>query len=453
VNWHYSVDEARYIFENSDTKLAVVHADLLRRIEGALPPQVRVLVVETPPEIAAAYDVASDEIALRPGETSWTTWLSGYAPMPAGQQSPPGSMLYTSGTTGRPKGVRRAPRTPEQIEAGAQLVRDLFGIGPWEDRPHLMVQGIAGPLYHTAPNGWAMSFAQIGANLVLMPRFHPEELLAEIERRRITHLLMVPTMFVRLLKLPPEVRARYDLSSLRFVMHGAAPCPPHVKKAMIAWWGPIIWEHYGNTETGALTLCDSEQWLAHPGTVGRILPDCDLKVLDESGRETAIGEPGEIAAWRKAFADFTYHGDDEKRRKAEKAPGLIALGDIGYVDGERYVYLSGRASDMIISGGVNIYPAEIESELLKMPGVADCAVFGIPDEEFGESVCAVIQPERHPPAPLRAEDVKTYLRGRLGRYKIPKRIEFRNDLPREDSGKIFKRKLRDPYWNSLGRQI
>ena len=347
--------------------------------------------------------------------------------------------------------MRRQPRTPEQIEAGAELTRNLFGLVGWEDRLDQIVQAIAGPLYHTAPNGWALSFVQFGSSVVLMPKFDAEELLREIERRRITHLLAVPTMFVRLLKLPPEVRGKYDLSSLQFVMHGAAPCPPHVKREMIEWWGPVIWEHYGNTETGPLTLCDSRQWLARPGTVGKVLPDADLKIVDENGDEVPVGQPGEVAAWRKAFADFTYHKDDDKRRKAEKVSGLISLGDIGFLDEEGYLYLSGRASDMVISGGVNIYPAELEAELHKMPGVADCAVFGIPHDELGEQLCAVLQPD--PGAHLTPEDVRTFMRGRVAGYKVPKVVEFAADLPREDSGKIFKRKLRAPYWENAGRQI
>lgn len=451
VNWHYSVEEARYLFEDSGAKALVIHADLLAGVREAVPPGVTTLVVETPAEVLAAYGVDPALGRVRPGDVAWDDWLAGFEPLPPRPVASPGSMIYTSGTTGRPKGVRRAPPTPEQAAAAAELTRVLFGIGPWEDRPHEMVLAIPGPLYHSAPNGWAMRFLQAGANLVLRPRFDAEQLLADIERFGVTHLLAVPTMFVRLLKLPEALRRKYDLSSLRFVMHGAAPCPPDIKRQMIAWWGPVIWEHYGNTEAGALTLCNSEEWLAHPGTVGKVLPDCELRLLGEDGREVPPGQAGEIVAWRRAYADFTYHGDDEKRRKAEKAPGLISLGDVGRLDADGFLYLCGRASDMVISGGVNIYPAEIEAELQNMPGVADCAVFGIPDEEFGEQLCAVIQPE--PGQTLTADAVRSFLRARLAGFKTPRRIEFRAELPREDSGKIFKRKLRAPYWEQAGRQI
>jgi long-chain acyl-CoA synthetase len=451
VNWHYSVDEARYIFEDSGAKLVVIHADLLVGVREAVPAGVKVLSVATPPEIAEVFRVDAALAEVAPGDLAWDSWVAGFEPLAEQAVAPPGSMIYTSGTTGRPKGVRRAPPTPEQAAGAAGLSKQIFGIGPWEDRPEDIVLCIPGPLYHSAPNGWAMRFLQIGANMVLQPKFDAEQLLKDIERFRITHLLAVPTMFVRLLKLPDEVRAKYDLSSLQFVMHGAAPCAPHVKRSMIEWWGPIIWEHYGNTEAGALTLCDSAQWLAHPGTVGKVLDDADFHLLDEEGNDVPTGMPGEVVAWRPSYADFTYHGDDDKRRKAEKRPGLIALGDVGFLDPEGFLYLSGRASDMVISGGVNIYPAEIEAELQKMPGVADCAVFGIPDEEFGEQLLAVVQAE--PGADLAADAVRAFLRGRLAGFKVPRQVEFSAELPREDSGKIFKRKLRAPYWEAAGRQI
>jgi long-chain acyl-CoA synthetase len=451
VNWHYSVDEARYILEDSGAKALIIHADLLAGIPGAIPDGVVTLVVETPPEIVRTFGLDPALAGAPDGAVEWDVWLSGFEPLPPRAVTPPGSMIYTSGTTGRPKGVRRAPPTPEQAAAATALSHRIFGIGPWEDRPGEIVLCIPGPLYHSAPNGWAVRFVQIGANIVLQPKFDAEQLLADIERFSITHLLAVPTMFVRLLKLPEAVRRKYDLSSLKFVMHGAAPCAPHVKRSMIEWWGPIIWEHYGNTEAGGLTLCNSQEWLAHPGTVGRVLEDCELRLLDETGAEVPLGQPGEVVAWRKAYADFTYHGDDAKRRAAEKRPGLISLGDVGFLDADGFLYLSGRANDMVISGGVNIYPAEIEAELLKMPGVADCAVFGVPDEEFGEQLLAVVQSD--PGAALTAEEVRGFLRGRLAGFKVPRRVEFADELPREDSGKIFKRKLREPYWAAAGRQI
>jgi long-chain acyl-CoA synthetase len=275
-------------------------------------------------------------------------------------------------------------------------------------------------------------------------------LLAMIERYKVTHIHMVPIMFNRLLRLPDEVKQKYDLSSLKFVVHAAAPCPPPIKRAMIEWWGPVINEYYGSTETGAVVTCTSEEWLAHPGTVGKAMPRADVRVIDADGNSLPAGEIGEVVAKMSGGADFTYHGDDAKRAASEKA-GLIAPGDIGYFDADGFLYLCDRAKDMIISGGANIYPAEIEAELHKMPGVADCGVFGIPDEEFGEAVCAVVQPM--PGWDLSEADVRSYLRGQVSSYKVPKRVDFHAELPREDSGKIFKRKLREPFWEGLDRRI
>jgi long-chain acyl-CoA synthetase len=253
-----------------------------------------------------------------------------------------------------------------------------------------------------------------------------------------------------LLKLPDEVKARYDLSSLKFVVHAAAPCPAPTKRAMIEWWGPVINEYYGATETGIVVFCDSEQWLAHPGTVGKAIPESEVRVIDTDGKSLPAREVGEVVAKTGMLADFTYHGDDQKRRDSEKV-GLIAPGDIGYLDEDGFLYLCDRAKDMIISGGVNIYPAEIEAELMKMPGVADCGVFGIPDEEYGEAVCAVVQPS--PGVELSQADVREFLRGHMAGYKVPKQVDFHAELPREDSGKIFKRKLREPFWAGLDRRI
>jgi long-chain acyl-CoA synthetase len=305
-------------------------------------------------------------------------------------------------------------------------------------------------MYHSAPNAYGAYSVRAGADVILQPRFDPEELLQLIERHRVTHLHMVPTMFVRLMKLPEAVRRKYDLSSLKFVVHAAAPCPVDVKHGMIEWWGPIINEYYGATETGAVVYCNAEEWLAHPGTVGRAQPDVRLAILDEDGREVPAGREGDVYVRLTTGSDFTYHGDDAKRAKAER-DGLISVGDIGYVDKDGFLFLCDRRNHMVISGGVNIYPAEIEAEILKMPGVADCAVFGIPDTEFGEALCAVVQPQQG--ANLKEGDVKSFLRDHLARYKVPKVVEFQAELPREDSGKIFKRKLRDPYWEKAGRKI
>jgi long-chain acyl-CoA synthetase len=449
VNWHYTPAEARYLFENSGAKAIVIHADLLEPIREALPPGVPVLVVETPPEIAAAYGIAAEAGRAPGGYPVWDDWLQGFPPLATPAADPPGTIIYTSGTTGHPKGVRRQPPTPEQAMLTGAIIGRAFGFAGFGP-PEEIVTVVTGPMYHSAPNAYGLMAARIGATVILEPRFDPEELLAMIERHRVTHLHMVPIMFNRLLKLPDAVRARYDLSSLRFVVHAAAPCPAPTKRAMIEWWGPVINEYYGSTETSAVVFCTAEDWLSHPGTVGRPWPEADVRVIDAEGNALPPREVGEVVARIRGMADFTYHGDDQKRRDSEKA-GLIAPGDVGYFDEDGFLYLCDRAKDMIISGGVNIYPAEIEAELAKMPGVADCAVFGIPDEEYGEAVCAVVQPM--PGVDLSEAEVKAFLRGQVAGYKVPKRVELAADLPREDSGKIFKRKLREPFWAGMDRRI
>ena len=450
VNWHYTEDEARYLFENSGARAIVIHADLLGPVRSAIPEGVPVLVVETPPEIAAAYGVEPSRRAIPEGMADWSRWLEGFARHAGDGSGAPGTIIYTSGTTGRPKGVRRHPPTADQIAVSARVLARTFGFLDYLDHSGDIVTVVAGPMYHSAPNAYGLSAARLGAKVILQARFDAEDLLRLIETEKVTHIHMVPIMFNRLIKLPEEVKAKFDTSSLRDVVHAAAPCPAPTKRAMIEWWGPVINEYYGATETGAVVYCTSPQWLAHPGTVGKRHPEAEVRVIDAHGNSLPPREIGEVVARIAATADFTYHGDDQKRRDSEKA-GLIAPGDIGYFDEDGFLYLCDRAKDMIISGGVNIYPAEIEAELHKMPGVADCGVFGIPDDEYGEAVCAAVQPS--PGADLTETDVKAYLRSQIAGYKVPKQVAFHAELPREDSGKIFKRKLREPYWEGLDRRI
>ncbi len=447
VNWHFTAEEAGYILRDCGAKLVIAHADLLAHIAAALPAGTPVLVAATPPEIAAAYAIPPERCAVPSAHPAWDDWLARQTLWTAPAKPMRANIIYTSGTTGRPKGVRRAPAvTSETQQRLARTMAQVFGIRPGET----IRAGITGPLYHAAPNAFARACLREAECVVLQPRFDAEALLQLIERHRLTHLHMVPTMFVRLLKLSEAVKRRYDLSSLRFVVHGAAPCPPSVKREMIAWWGPVINEYYGGTETGGAVFHTAAEALNKPGTVGRPIENAAVRVVDAAGRPLGVDEVGEIYLRVAGNPDFTYQGLPEKRREIERE-GFITLGDIGYLDADGYLFLCDRARDMVISGGVNIYPAEIESVLVTMPGVRDCAVFGIPDEEYGESLCAHIEIEEG--AMLSAEEVKSFLRRHLAGYKVPKRIEFCHALPREDSGKIYKRKLRAPYWEGTGRQI
>jgi long-chain acyl-CoA synthetase len=446
VNWHGKAQEIAYVLNDCGAKAVVTHADLLREVAPAIPSGVPLFVVPTPPEIAAAYGLAEAHCRPPPDVLQWDDLTTCFPPLP---EAPPGvisSMIYTSGTTGNPKGVRRLDMGAAAAQLFAAIVSEVFGIAPHRV-PRTV---ITGPLYHSAPNAYGLYAVRMGGLAVLQPRFDAEELLRLIEQYRITHLHMVPTMFVRLLRLPQDVKQKYDLSSLEWVIHGAAPCPIEVKRAMIEWWGPVIYEYYGATETGIATFHNSDEALRKPGTVGRPLSGGTVRVYDPEGRILPARATGEIYLWQAGFPDFTYHRLDDKRREIGR-DGLVTLGDIGYLDEDGYLFICDRARDMVISGGVNIYPAEIEMALLAMSGVHDCAVFGIPDAEFGEQLCAHIEPD--PNAQLGAGEVMAFLRGRLADFKVPRVIEFATALPREDSGKIMKRKLREPYWVEAGRRI
>ena len=443
INWHFKPDEVAYILGDTGTRVLIGHADLLCPLQNHIPAGITMLSASTPPEIVASYKIDSRGADM-PGAIDLEAWLAQQSPYDGPALPQPQNMIYTSGTTGHPKGVKRFAPTPEQTASAERMRAMIYGLKP---NARALCPG---PLYHSAPNSFGLRAGKLGGVLVLMPRFDPERFLQLVQDEKIDTIFMVPTMFIRLMKLPQSVRDKYDVSSLRHVIHAAAPCPADVKRAMIDWWGPVIYEFYGSTESGAVTFATSEDALKKPGTVGKIAPGAELRFIGENGRELRQGEVGEIYSRIAGNPDFTYHNKPEKRAEIDR-DGFITSGDIGYVDADGYVFICDRKRDMVISGGVNIYPAEIEAALLAVRGVHDCAVFGIPDDEFGEALMAVVQPVSGielDVAAIRAELAKT-----LAGYKVPKHIEVRASLPREDSGKIFKRRLRDPYWISAGRAI
>jgi long-chain acyl-CoA synthetase len=444
VNWHFREQELAFILQDSGAKALFIHADLLPRAAGAIPAGVTVLSVAPSPYTQRACGIGPG--AARAPALDYHQWRERQVPYAGPAQVAPGRFAYTSGTTGRPKGVRRLPETlhPEQPRLLEEAVRLTFGFDA-----HSRVY-LSAPLYHGAPNLYGVQAALRAESLLLEPRFDAETTLRLIEQYRLSHLYLVPTMCVRLLALPAEVKRRHDLSAVRFVASTGSPFSPEVKRAMIEWWGPVIYESYASSETGMVTVIDSAQWLRRPGSVGRPVGAAQVKIVSDEGRELGAGEIGNIYVRQPAYADFTYHNLPQARRDVAYGD-LVCVGDVGYLDAEGYLYICDRKSDMVISGGVNIYPAETEGVLGAMPGVADCAVFGIPDPEFGESLAAVVQPQ--PGAQLDAEAVRAYLKARIAGYKVPKVVEFMPSLPREDSGKIMKRKLRAPYWRRAGRQI
>ncbi len=436
INWHFTASEAGYILRDSGAKALVAHSDLYGAVASAVPPGVAVFLVKTPPELRSAYGLPGEHADHHRGEPFWEDAVGAHQPLPDPPRPPRLSTIYTSGTTGNPKGVQRAAPTAEQLVQLDALRRRWWGLSP--DEPAVVLMN--GPMYHSAPNNYGMTALRAGADIVLESRFEAEDLLALIESHRITHMHIVPTMFVRLLRLPPGTRARYDLSSLRFVVHGAAPCAPSVKAEMLAWWGPVIYEYYGSTEFGVATHLAPDEALRKPGSVGRALPGVKIAIVDDARRPVPAGEVGEIFVGSESLPDFTYRGRPESRREVD-LDGLVTCGDVGHFDEDGYLFLSDRKRDMVISGGVNIYPAEIEAALVGHGGVKDCAVFGVPDEEFGEALHACVLPV-DAAAGIDVAELRAYLASRLARYKIPKHFEVVTELPREDSGKLFKRKLR-----------
>ena len=437
VNRYLTAEEAAYIVEDCGAKVLVSSAAM-----GEVAVHVARQVADCPVRlmvdgVAEDFEPYEDALAAQPAEP--------LADEPMGE-----TMLYSSGTTGRPKGIKR-PLSGRHASEGAGISSLL---GPLFQMDADTVYLSPAPMYHSAPLGFSMGVQVLGGTVVIMERFDPEAALAAIEAHRVTHSQWVPTMFSRMLKLPEEARTRHDLSSHRVAIHAAAPCPVGVKEQMIRWWGPILFEYYGGTEVNGLTYITAEEWLAHRGSVGKPVLGT-IHICDESGAELPTGEPG-LVYFELPKRPFEYHGDPEKTRKAEhpEHSNWTALGDVGYVDDEGYLYLTDRATFMIISGGVNIYPQEIEDVLILHPGVADVAVIGVPNEEFGEEVKAVVQvADPSAAGPELAERLLAYAREHLAAYKVPRSIDFEDELPRLPTGKLYKRLLRDRYWGKTGSRI
>ncbi|MGW5673701.1 acyl-CoA synthetase [Streptomyces sp. NPDC003860] len=381
------------------------------------------------------------------GFSPYAHLLDGHPGSPPADRTLGWVMNYTSGTTGRPRGIRRplTGKQPEQAHLGGFL--GIFGIRPFDDNVHL----VCSPLYHTAVLQFAAASLHIGHPLVLMDKWDPEEMLRLIDAHRCTHTHMVPTQFHRLLALPDEVKARYDVTSLRHAIHGAAPCPDHVKRAMIAWWGTCVEEYYAASEGGG-AFATAEDWLKKPGTVGRAWPISELAVFDDDGNRLPPGELGTVYM-RMTTGGFRYHKDEAKTR-ANRVGDFFTVGDLGVLDEDGYLFLRDRKIDMIISGGVNIYPAEIEAALLAHPAVADAAAFGIPHPDWGEEVKAVVEPaDGHRAGEELANALLAHCEQRLAGYKRPKSVDFVPAMPRDPNGKLYKRRLRDPHWAGHDRPV
>jgi long-chain acyl-CoA synthetase len=437
INHHLVAPEVAYILKDSGVKAFVAHERFADVARGAADEvgldAVGRLAVGDVPGFASYTDVRDAQPATLPGDRTIGDVMN-----------------YTSGTTGNPKGIYRKLLgvTPEDAALGLSGLLFLFGIQPQDDNVHI----IGSPLYHTAVLRFGSASLHLGHTIVLMDKWLPEEMLRLIEERRVTTSHMVPTQFHRLLALPEDVRDKYDVTSLRHMIHAAAPCPIDVKHRMIAWWGNAVDEYYAASEGGG-TLVTAAEWLEKPGTVGKPWPISEIAIFDDDGNR--ITEPNVIGTVYMAMqsADFEYHGDKEKTKMNRIGP-FFTVGDVGLLDEDGYLFLRDRKIDMIISGGANIYPAEIEGVLLTHPMVGDAAVFGIPHEDWGEEVKAVIEPAEGVEASDElAAEILAYCADRLAKFKTPKTIDFTNEMPRDPNGKLYKRKLRDPYWEGVQRAL
>ena len=425
ISTKLTTSEIDYILTDSSAAVLVASASLAAVAEP----------LSTP---AARYSLSGD-IA---GFASWDDIVRNMPATPIADETAGTGMLYSSGTTGRPKGIKPAPLPDpaiDQVTPLAMIAHGYFGLGP--DSIYLSTA----PLYHAAPLGWTMTVHKLGGTVVLMRKFDAEATLANIERFRCNSGQFVPTHFVRMLKLTEAIRTCYDVSSMKVAIHAAAPCPVPVKQAMIDWWGPVLEEYYAGTESNGFTAIKSAQWLTHKGSVGCAIGEATLHICDEDGNEAPPRQEGMV--FFEGPRSFEYHNDPAKTAESRNRHGWTTLGDIGWVDEEGYLYLTDRKSFMIISGGVNVYPQEIENLLVTHPKVADVAVIGAPHDEWGEQVVAIVQPADMADAgDALATELTAFCRASLSGVKTPRRIDFMAELPRHDTGKLYKRLLRDAYW-------
>jgi long-chain acyl-CoA synthetase len=429
LNAHLTAHELAAIMEHSAAKVLVIGQRFAPLLNGLDTEALGLKVVA---------------VGTIPGVQSLAEARSALPRTPPVDRRPGGLFVYTSGTTGKPKGIRRPIPDGDvgQIANDAALFGRAFDFRPL-DGPMLVSTG----MFHGGSLSYFMGGLNVGHALVIMPKFEPERTLQLIEKYKIRTGYMVPTQFHRLLQLPDDVRNRYDLSSLHAIVHSAAPCPRPVKEQMMAWWGPVIWETYGGME-GAATIAKPHRWLEKPGTVGRAIKGMRLSILDDDGNELPAGEVGHI--YLDNGVGFAYHDDPDQTRSAYQGKSF-SLGDIGHLDADGYLFISDRAKDMIITGGTNVYPAEIEATLLEHPKVHDVGVIGIPDPDWGESIIALVQlkPDFSANDGLAAE-LTAFCKERLASYKVPRRWEFRDDLPRTEAGKLYKRKIRDEFVATMG---
>jgi long-chain acyl-CoA synthetase len=437
LNPTLSSAEFASILEHSGAAVLVTHVDFLDRFTAATCPAATLrVVVGTGGATVPGFVLDSDLIADQP-------------PSPPPDRRLGDSIRYSSGTTGKPKGIVRplSGRDPSEAANEMSIFGRAFDFLPF-DGAHLVSTG----MHHAGCQSFYLGALNVGQPLAIMGRFDAERTLAMIEKHSVTTAYMVPTQFVRMLKLPPDVRTKYDLSSLKSVVHSAAPCPLQVKKEMMAWWGPVLWETYGGTE-GAATIAKPHRWLEKPGTVGRTVRGMRVRILDDDGNELPPNQIGNVYIERVDGERFEYRNDPELTASVFRG-AAFTIGDVGYLDDDGYLFICDRAKDMIISGGVNIYPAEVEGVLSSHPSVADVAVVGIPDPEWGEQVKAVVQVvDGIEPTPRLADELVAFCRERLAGFKCPRSVDFEAQLPRTETGKLLKRDIRDRYWAHAGRQV